>query len=87
MERKESEQMGESVGAGWHHPFKSDARSRSLSEEVVFEKYLEKVRQEPRGSWGRRLSARAHSLCKGPEAGMGLDCSMSCKETVWLRVA
>lgn len=33
------------LGLGWHRPFKFDARSRSLSEEVVFEKYLEKFRQ------------------------------------------
>lgn len=30
-------------------------------------------------AWGKRISARVPSPCRGPEVGTYLECSMNCK--------
>ena len=68
MGRKESDQVGESVGAGVAPPFKSDAWSRTLSEEVALEKYLEKVGQGATWKLGSGDAQPGHTArAKAPE--------------------
>lgn len=76
------------MGLGWHRGFESDTWSRTLPEDVTFRKYLEEAGQG--ATWERGLGDAPpgeHSQCKGPGVGTCLDCPVSCKESMWLRVA